>query len=603
MAADAPPGRIFRARSLCGRADLLRARAAGMLPVMAELLGYKLRDPIVSEPRRRTARASAKTPPQESPKEGPSAMAFWRVVGYEAVDSEREENKPRSGKKRKASTQWNGSESKPLAAPPLGTFSALLPGLRRAAAEPRETNEPDIRGVLRQIERGQTLDDLPKAKRRRWGDALWVISDRDERLIPYREDYSRMYRDIAKLFAQGAIHGALWRGDGHDPVPPPGTVVVAMTDLGLLSEGGGRAAREWLAYGRTLHGAGCRPVAVLPATGLRRLDGVARFWEIIGWRRLSDPLDATRRRELLQDLLTLASPAVRVEPGLLRELRLMLGAEADPGLEAAFWQSSALLSRHPLAATLEPEERKKSLSLFASLDRDKRKKALKAIRGWRRQDMISVWDEETLGLDANSRSLISPRDLAAVSKDLIEIADLVERGAAPAGALAWFRRVTRRLPRDAWSSLRDSEERVALMRLWRASHPESKSPPPGFDQALLPRSAEPRRKFILRQRGDRLIAAPEGEPFSQGGVLGTIVARREEFTVEGHDYFWKSGAAPAFARDWGWDEFGAFLRILGARAGRSGRATHALDIGPGGFSWVRRRTRTSVTRTKVRSTR
>jgi formylglycine-generating enzyme required for sulfatase activity len=550
---------------ICGLADLLVAREAKMLPEMADLLGYRRLPRPPKAPLMRSGSGNTDRRPGEPTvalETGPPAdLPFLRVETYTAIDTSDDAAEPeRRGKRLR---HIDLGEHLPET-PGLGSLSGMLPSLRRAAAELRPGAEPDIPALLRHIGRGQVVEGLPRRGRRRWGRAVCIIEDHGEHLVPYRKDHGRFAMELQRLFPDGAVAIRCWLGSGAEFIPEAGTLVLALSDLGTLADPCDGPMARWEAYGRALREAGCRTVALLPGNPARRLDRLRRWWELVGWKRPVEVRDPEVQSATLERLLRLASPAIRIEPGFLRGLRLLLGRDAPgPEIEAEFWQSPLLMSRHNRAAMLDPAEAQRLRREFAAEDRELRRQVLGLLREWR-AGLEWVWLEEIISLDEDSRRLIPHRDLEAAADYFARIGEeMAMEGSAPRGALSWFGRVERRLPVETWTQ--PSLHR-ALTLSWWAVHRDDLDPPvppPGYDPAMLPVSTSPRRRFSLYQQGTDLFAGLESEP-PGGSLVGQVVSRNGEIVVEplpdgSPTSFWKSGIPPAFAEDWGTDEFGPWL--------------------------------------------
>jgi formylglycine-generating enzyme required for sulfatase activity len=147
------------------------------------------------------------------------------------------------------------------------------------------------------------------------------------------------------------------------PLPAPGTPVLVLGDLGCNDRPAHRRQR-WLRFGARLKRAGCPPAALTPCPP-RRWDGeLARLFDLACWDRTAR-LPRQRGRaagggpglgeDAADTLLALLSPAIRVEPGLLRAARLLLPAgQADVGAEASAW-NHADVHAMPTAFYYEPE--------------------------------------------------------------------------------------------------------------------------------------------------------------------------------------------------------------------------------------------------------
>ena len=152
-------------------------------------------------------------------------------------------------------------------------------------------------------------------------------------------------------------------------LPVPHTLVVVLGDLGCLAKQGDNLRRFWLQWGRRLRDNQNPAVALVPAQLKDIPTDLARTWTVVRWdvgTAVGADGAPQSTENTVQRLLTLLSPVVRLEPGLLRAVRCLLPeGRRDPGLEARVWQDAAISSPHSVAATLDPEQRKAYLMRFA----------------------------------------------------------------------------------------------------------------------------------------------------------------------------------------------------------------------------------------------
>jgi formylglycine-generating enzyme required for sulfatase activity len=205
-------------------------------------------------------------------------------------------------------------------------------------------------------------------------------------------------------------------------------------------------------------------------------------------------------------LLRLVSPAVRIEPGLLRAVRLLLpAAQADAGTELDAWQHPAVIGAAAAGATLDPQSAARLRADFADEPPELQRQVLALLRVWRKHAPQELWFEEILSLAPRSRALLpAAGDLELAERffrQLSQQARAVLPGGVPGAALAWYRRCERRLPEHAWSAGGVGE---ALQRLSWAVHAQEPGyqPPPGFDPAFAPAGAV--RHLELCQSADCL---------------------------------------------------------------------------------------------------
>lgn len=413
-----PASACAPARGVISYADLVRVlRDGGAEPAdVAQWLGYtpgwvewsapeeNARPP--SKPRHVSSDAAVDLAPQlevELPFWQPFFARFARPV--ERAGDERQESRfPQP------SGPWSGL---PAATPEprlLAAWNKLLPRLRAAIAVATETGGPDIPRVVDNIARLRMLDRIPHRRVRRWGQAIQVIVDNAPRLNPFAHDQGAVLDGLETLFAKGGVEqagpapadgglciaspgGAL---TAYRP-PSPGTVVLALSDLGCLARSHEPETARWAALGQALREAGCIPVALTPAPPERWARNVTATWILAPWETSRPPGPATPSEiaERADRLARLASIAIRLEPGLLRELRLLIGADA--GAEADLWRHPAIAGRSVVAATFD-RERAKALraALFdAEPDKDLIVRAVLLLRDWRGGQLApEIWLEE-----------------------------------------------------------------------------------------------------------------------------------------------------------------------------------------------------------------
>ena len=263
-------------------------------------------------------------------------------------------------------------------------------------------------------------------------------------------------------------------------------------------------------------------------------------------------------------LLALLAPAIRIEPGLLRAVRLLLGAGADAGTEADVWQHPALAGRASVAATLDPEAASSWREGFDG-GSDLGQAVLSRIRDWRGGLPPEVWFEELLCLDpARLPEPLRTADLPAARRFLTDRApELVDQSPE---ARAWYRGVHRRAITIRFYRHDDPGLKAAQDRMYAAAfrdHTDPPPPPPDFDPSHIPAAAGTGERTVeVRQLGGRLITAEAGAVPTAGSPLATLGTANGVVTIEAVDNrnaFWKAGTPPPWADDWGRDGFGAWV--------------------------------------------
>ncbi len=564
-----------RSRGACGRTDLAVALADGnaaLALAVAEFSGYEWRAPE-KDPEKKLEKKPDEgggERPEPSPPEivaCPLAETlFWQPTRYEPL----EEGEPASRSPTTPYRGWSLRPKKPPTIPPLADWRELEPRLRRPLCLPQQGWTVDLELTVRLLGQALFLAELPRERRRRWGPALHVIEDRGARLIPYRLDQYLVCEALRRLLPVHALGRSVFRDGMSAPRPPEGgvgSIVLVLGDLGCLSGARTELCERWLRFGRDLRAAGCIPVALIPGPLERCPARLADVWRLIPWERPRprDPGDTLEWRAAR--LLRLVSPAVRIEPGLLRAARLLLPPDqADAGTEADVWQHPDLIGRSAAGATLNPERAKPLRAEFASrIEPELQARFAGLLRAWRGYLPEEIWFEELLNLPPAARTAAEvAQDLPYARDYFADFArDCGDGGVAITGSdLEWFGRVEHRAER-LWG---DEQVGDDLKRLSYALHEQDPNyqPPTGFHPDLIRRLDRSIRRFTVEQQGEMLeFVAPETPP--SGSHLVDCTSRNGLIQVEplpadpDHNAFWCSGQPPSWADDWGTDEYGHWV--------------------------------------------
>ena len=587
-------------RGLGGYADLLLALSSGgpaQMQAVAELLGYEFRpprEPPATAPAKRsaaTARPAPATPP-ESAEPPPETLSFWYAESITTL-------KPIliADTAAAPAAEWPGLPRAQPAYTELTPWPALLPRLRTAATERVPGKAVDARAIVEHLQRAEFLGSIPRRPRRRWGRQLQIVREDADRLIPFEQDGRLVEQRITRLFPRRAWQRVI-HFSGLDRLsvelddlrlidhtaPEPGTLFLVLGDLGCLAAEPERRAGRWLALGRRLRQLGCRPVALTPCPPSLWLPELARVWTMVPWDRDGGGQRLTRAERDIRAgrLLRLLSSAIRIEPGFLRDARLLLGPEASAVTEADVFQHDAMLGRSRIAGTIHPGEVANQLRL--ELTRNETPETRAALLGcllrWRADLPPEIWYEEFLNLDPDTRALLPESvrsgSLQAARRFLGEHAGSDD---GSSGVPGWYRRL---YPRKsaAYHQWADAGLVAAQHRLYANAYremPDPPPPPPGFDPRNLPPGVP--RDIALCQSGDRLAIAgtvPNGSPlvtvYDASGHLSILPAGPE---------FWETGHPPSWADDWGRDQYGPRVTFSVA-APDGGRITQRMRWLPAG---------------------
>jgi len=379
MANNTAKKRFPQKHTAMNRADLLVCLAQcgeSALDRMAFVMGYQRLDKPAELSDKTQASAiaqpiSAAAPladTQQPVVEATSEPRFYHVVKHIVTSPDQQQS---------AAPDWFKNiepikepiRANPHLAPPamllLTPWARLWPFLRQALGATAFTRQLDVNKVVQQLSRGQSLCRLPYRRRIGWAVHCQIIVDHHARVLPFWEDFNVLCQTLLRLrgfagldivsFEQGPMGLCRTWGDKQAllrpyRMPVSATPVLILSDLACL-DAAPDSRRDWLRFGLRLKTAGIKPVALMPCP--QRLWDVAllSFFIPVCWdrgQRLScqknrPPVasSASQQRETdvgAELLLTLLSPAIRVEPALLRAARYLLPADkVDVGSEAAAW--------------------------------------------------------------------------------------------------------------------------------------------------------------------------------------------------------------------------------------------------------------------------
>ena len=556
-----------------GRADLLRALAARGeegLAGMAAILGYREEPDWPPEPpppspkdvasavetaKRRPRRPSARAAADLAP------VPFWRLDLLEPV--ERKETGPGRDDDVEPlrASDLEATGTSPMASP-IVPWSRLWPALHRALRSAEPSREVDAPALVERWGRGEMVERLPRRRAFAWSRRVTIAVDRSRRLIPFWRDQDELCRRLRRRLGRSrlrVVYGLqgperTWTAGGRRVwrrlTAPPEETLLVLGDLGAYA--GAPTGAAWARRGIALEAGGVRVRALVPCPAARWRPGVAALWRAVDWsvplrtaawaggRRSAGELEARRER-----LLCLVSPAVRLEPGLLRAIRRLLPArEADIGTEADVWSHAEVDGSSSVASRLEasPDRRRAD---FRREPAALRLRVAEELGRWHAA-FPEVLRQEDLALAAAGVALPEGRASEArhffrrVSRTVVgeEGRDLEMREATT----RWFLQAGVRLPPPVWA---DPGLRRPLARAWGAARRlEPETPlPPGITPAMIDDrpSPGPARRWTVWQVGDRLRFVPPGEspPAEAGGsVLATLLAADPRIVIAAGSETW-----------------------------------------------------------------
>ena len=408
-------------RAALGRADLLDGLAAGDADVagfIAAGLGLRRTEPskrpdAVPGERQPSTKAAGETTAdwQQAPAASLAAALLWQPVHWQSLADDTDTPAPAVA----PYTGWHSAPRHPPRLQPLATWAELAPRLRRVLSDAHEGRALDLERTIRWLSQGRILTHFPRQRRRRWGPALMLLDDDARHLVPFRADRRLVRRALRRLLPEHAIGHAVWRPHWPEPAaladsalpwpPPPGTLVLALGDLGALAVGGDGRQAAWLALGRQLQTNGCWPLALFPGPLWRCPADLAAIWSALPWERPRGRDDLSLQQRAHR-LLRLVAMAGRIEPGLLRGARLLLPPDqADAGTEADLWQHPALQTGTGAIAGIALEQARALREECIRVDPPAlRRRMLRVIKDWRHDLPEEIWFDELLSADPAARS-------------------------------------------------------------------------------------------------------------------------------------------------------------------------------------------------------
>lgn len=577
----------FAVRGVCSRADLVRALAQGgpaLLDKLADLLKFEA---IPDQKIEITGIANITLPaPSLSATGGqtPSLttavdIPFWRIESYRWIGP------PLDGMDQSSNTDQQQKQSLAPSIPfpdkapkpePLALWSSILPRLRRFATEAVSGRALDVDAIVHRLGRGEWIQRFPRRQHRRWGQHLQLITDRSDRLVPYWSDQDEVVTHLQRYFpTRNTTKARIWEGFA-EPVrlnrsgnrtrrsdayilPAPGTLVIVLGDLGAFDQRPHALLRQWESLGRRLQQAGCRPVALIPGVLKRCPAELCRYWTILpwAWPEGSLAVDESEEQQRIERLLTLISPAIRVEPGFLRGVRRLLFKEGtdwlDAGLEAEIWQHPIMISRSSVAGTLDPNEIKHFRKRFELEKPELQRQVMALLRQWRAELPKEIWFEEICSLSDEAKKALPDSREITLAKQYFD--QLAEDG-VDESQMHWYLRMRRRLSEE---SERELQNLRGLQRLWQAVYQDDPDEPvpARFRPSSMVSGYETPQPYQITQQHNRLQFAPADSDL-KGSPIGTINAGLTLLNLE-QISFWKSGTPPDWASSWGEDDYGSWV--------------------------------------------
>ena len=372
-------GVYFKDRASVGRADLIRIyREYGEDGLLqgAEAAGFSVKkdeksvenhvkassgvereeDDFETELEHRKESVLDKAPP----------IGFWIPVTYKE-SPEREYKRPKVAVAFKPdNSEIKGDHTKvPPKTKSLIPWSRMWPFLFKSLSIPREFTRVDEREVVKRISSGAPLRSIPFKKKVTWVQSSQIILDFNNNLTPLWDEISGLYNSLEKIRGKFGLEVLqtesmpegpyINKGTGYSYRSPElGSPILIISDLGCYDKSGKRR-RAWILFGKMLRRAGFKPVVLVPCPKRAWDEELTKYFYHVCWDRGMGALTICHKDkiqsksqnyedsvydEIEERLLSLISPALAVEPGLLRTMRYQLPVgKSDIGTEMSVWNS------------------------------------------------------------------------------------------------------------------------------------------------------------------------------------------------------------------------------------------------------------------------
>jgi len=530
-----------RRATLVGRADLVRLAAArtdggerlAALEVSARCVGYRLREPQTKEVVDGRGPGSTSVAARVSPAvdgEADELIPFWQphLFDWRGGKVEQEQRKAVSASEAALEADARVIQRKalisPPRAPPLTSRARLMPLLGKVLTATLEGPELDIDALVRCWSRGECVARLPLRACRTWPQ-LVVIVDASPDLAPIWEDMRDLLRLLVGRLGREAVQiHALEPGDEPELLiaslsAATDRPVLALTDLGWYSDSERR--RSWLRLGRWLAKQGRPRCTVVPVPRDRWTLALERAWSPIEWERPTGARPSDEEREARAErLIDIVAQVRRLEPGLLRALRLLIPrCEADVETEMDAWLHPEMASRCPSATVVRssPERAELRKRRFSSEPEGLRARVFELVYAWHwhRGYQPELWYIDALGLwdpSTDAGGELIQEELGRAERFFVRLSEELREPSAQelapqqADAIgSWLGYV-----RDFGAGFPTTRTRTgrALQVMWGATRPADELPP-NPDLALLELGRGGRPTALVRravvQVGDSLI--------------------------------------------------------------------------------------------------
>lgn len=299
--------------------------------------------------------------------------------------------------------------------PPLVTRAILS----RLAATPAARGEVDVSSLVATIARGRPLTTLPRCSVLTLSKGLDLLIDEGRGMEPFASDVSTLIDGLARAVGHHRLNIRTFRSCPSTGVmdietaamirygpPSARTPVLVVSDLGLSEQRAGRkpnAEADWLNFAGQVRSWGNPLLVLMPCSSSRAPLAIRRNIRLVTWdrrtgARLTDRSRSDETSGHNEDgairLARLASIAGRIDPQLVRALRLALAKDLGVEAEADLWFSSWAQTAGITGVVLRSEQQREFQDQLAQASGDVLTRAweilyrLRTDRPWSDRDLV-----------------------------------------------------------------------------------------------------------------------------------------------------------------------------------------------------------------------
>jgi formylglycine-generating enzyme required for sulfatase activity len=278
------------------------------------------------------------------------------------------------------------------------SHSRIWPLLKSLLGMNVDSGKVDMDETIARISRLEPLEHLPRKPKVAWRPSAFLLLDFAGHLLPFWRDQHLLLDWIVKDRGSFGLDMVfLDKGPGNKGLRPYGnnlsrtgwkfpesnTAFLLMSDLGCL-DSSGNALKTWLRFGLRFRNRGLKPLVLTPCPPDLWDKRLLSFFTLIYWdrgipfprpdrqNRIQCSIHSSRQRAGKKDreknvskLLSLLSPAIRIEPELLRAIRMSLPQKNfDAGVEAAVWNHPDVIPG-PGGCFIHPDQMEKYQQKFS----------------------------------------------------------------------------------------------------------------------------------------------------------------------------------------------------------------------------------------------